>query len=519
MSRLERYFLPGLFLLAAVAVIIALSLSAGRPKFTYDSAFYLSAAKNFTQGHGLVTDLTNMHNPLPYEPFNRWPPLFPVTISLFVVLGLSPVWAASVVSALAFGVTVWFVGLLGRRFAGPAAGLIAAGLALLSVSYWIMSASALSDMMFSAVVIGALYYMTVYLGSESRRRGAFLTSVSFAAAAAMTRHIGVSLAVFGAVCLTAEAIRRRSVRDLGLGAVYAAGTVAPLVVWTAFDPMTWGVGAIGVAPPTAGFWQNLEFYRLRMSVDWGLYATRWGLDLNTLASVLRACALIGAVAVVVVGVVRWWREGPTSFPALAVVPVILLVTYMLSIVVIRSLRYIAFLDTRLVSPPYVGLYAIVGAAAVLFWKGAQDRLEGRSRALALASVALAVAIIPLWGVVPSVVRNQRTGEGFAAPEWRDAPAMSVIREKNPNLVVTDVVAPVYLFTGVPAKGIPFRGKTPLLEQLHQNPALDDGRFLVYVSTPDVPAMRDRYEVATLLGSQFVTLVHTPHDLLVAPRSW
>ncbi|HEY3317430.1 MAG TPA: glycosyltransferase family 39 protein [Coriobacteriia bacterium] len=519
MHRSDRTFvsiLAGLCLLAAVLGVV---LANGHPKLTYDSAFYLSAGENLAAGHGLTVDITNVANPLPYEPFKRWPPLYPILIGVLAVLRVPSMFAATLVSAVAFAATLAFVGLLGRQYAGRTGGVVSAALALLFVPYWIMASSALSDMLFTALAAGSVYFVSRLLADEDRPRRLLLAATGLAAAAAFTRHIGVVMALFGAVVFTAEALRRRSLRDLWRGVGYGLGTVLPLGVWTAFDPLTWGLGALRTAPGKASFLRNLWFVKLTASRDFGVYVLHPALSVDTLAAVVRGAALLAVLAVVAVGVVRWWRRGPGDFPGSALVPAAYALVYMVVIAALRSRANFAWLDSRLVSPAYPGMLAVIGAAAVLIGKRLAARIPRYPVAGAVAAACI-VLVIPIWGSVPSVVAQQRAGAGFDEPFWRYEPGIRAISERRPDSVITNVTAPVYLQTHVPVKAMTSGTATFTLGILEECSHLREDRFLVHIFNPDDPRTSNEFDVPGLIASpSFRVLMHTPGALLLEPVAW
>ncbi len=242
--------------IVAVACLLSLAVTRGRPGVGYDSVFYWSAANTLRQEGALATGvlhderLARLGNPegRPAEPgeavgqppslhpFTAWPPGYPLTVAAVgAATGTSTLTAALIINIVALALLVMAAAFLGHALAGPRAGILsAAGCAVWPV---IQAATRMvwSDTLFVALVALTLAVVVRWLDDPGTRgRYGWLAVASvLAGAATLVRYPGVTLALLIAVAGGWRAFTKRSWTDviatvLALAAV--GGMVAP-VAW------------------------------------------------------------------------------------------------------------------------------------------------------------------------------------------------------------------------------------------------------------------------------------------------
>jgi hypothetical protein len=165
--RLARSGFP--VALAGLALIgfaarVAYALATRDPDgFTGDALWYHLVANNLADGHGYVVPFQfvssfDVHlgigaNPVPTA-FHL--PLLPTVLAGFSVVGLDSEEAHLVVGCACGALTIVLVGLLGRRLAGPAAGVAAAALAALYPAMVMNDSVGLSESLTGPTVAAAL---------------------------------------------------------------------------------------------------------------------------------------------------------------------------------------------------------------------------------------------------------------------------------------------------------------------------------------------------------------------------
>ncbi|MGA9397176.1 MAG: hypothetical protein WBV22_02855 [Anaerolineaceae bacterium] len=196
-------------LIACFAVYEATAATPYGPAFGSDSVTYMESAKNLVAGKGLgLINPDGSFRLLPYAP-----PLYPLLLSVFILLGLDLLKAAFWMNALIFGVTVLMLGWSVWYFlrSNLAALLIATLLAfsevLIETHIWIMS-----DPLSLALGIGGLVALIAYL--ENRSRKMFFWSAVLTGLAFLTRYAGVAYClagILGVILFGSQSFKKRLV--------------------------------------------------------------------------------------------------------------------------------------------------------------------------------------------------------------------------------------------------------------------------------------------------------------------
>ncbi|ABW14851.1 conserved hypothetical protein [Parafrankia sp. EAN1pec] len=197
-----------------------------------DPFYYHQAANLFADGHGW---------PDPYElryfdryvPDAQHPPLTSALLAIPSVLGFTGFLSHQIFSCLLGAVSVGVVGLVGRRAAGPATGLLAAGIAALYPGMWLNDALVMSEttgILTCALLIAAAHRFW------DRRTVADACWLGAALAAAMLARAELALlALVLVVPLIAMSRPLPWRRRLGLLAAAAGTSVAVVAPWTAYN--------------------------------------------------------------------------------------------------------------------------------------------------------------------------------------------------------------------------------------------------------------------------------------------
>lgn len=128
------------------------------PNGLTDAHFYRTAATNLANGRGYVTPSLTHTNQLVSTAAH--PPLFPGLLSVFDLLGMESVTAQRLALAVVSCLAPLFVGLLGRRVAGPLVGIVAAAIAAFN-PVWIQPVGALMSESIYLVVVPLLLLLAL----------------------------------------------------------------------------------------------------------------------------------------------------------------------------------------------------------------------------------------------------------------------------------------------------------------------------------------------------------------------
>ncbi len=188
---------------------------------TWDSGSYLSVARNLVAGNGLLE-----WNGTRYQ---GAAPLFPLLLGAVRLFGVDAAAAAGSVNAAAFGLTVFAVtAWLQRHVRAPLLAVWAGCACVLSPALAPAAAHAWTEIVFILFVVVSLSLLERFLNTG--QRSALLLAAVAAAAASLTRYLGVTLIGAGAltILLRNDAAVRTRIRD---AAIWSAASTALFGVW------------------------------------------------------------------------------------------------------------------------------------------------------------------------------------------------------------------------------------------------------------------------------------------------
>jgi hypothetical protein len=203
-------FLIYLGLLFAFGVAIIIGNSPGGIGIYHDSIFYLTSATNLTNGDGL--SWFDEGNAL--KPLTHFPPLYPLTLSVFITLGVSAETAAQWISAFFFGGNVVIMGFLAASFSQRLwIGIITSILMLLSPVLLGIHLVSYSEPLF-------IFFSLTFIWTLSRHiikptKSTFILLTALAALGYLSRYVGVVLLVtgFSSILLFGEEKARTRIRN------------------------------------------------------------------------------------------------------------------------------------------------------------------------------------------------------------------------------------------------------------------------------------------------------------------
>jgi 4-amino-4-deoxy-L-arabinose transferase-like glycosyltransferase len=194
-----------------------------------DATAYHMLGENLAEGRGYIRpfDRTILGE---IRPTAEYPPLLPAILAAANLIGIRSVDAQQLVLSVLGALTVGLIGLLGRRVAGDAVGLAAAGIAAVYPMLFQSDAILMPETPFALLVTATL--LLAFRAAE--RRGALDMALVGAGAglAALTRAEGVLLALLLVVPLAWRAGELPWRRRVLLAAAGLAAVTAVIAPWT-----------------------------------------------------------------------------------------------------------------------------------------------------------------------------------------------------------------------------------------------------------------------------------------------
>lgn len=231
----DRWFVLGLLAitLAALAIRLVYALAVAPDQITPGDAHVyheLAAAVADGRGYNLFALLGRD------APTASHPPLYPLYLALFTKLGFGSLIADRAISCLLGTIAVALIGLLGRRLAGPGAGLLAAGLAAVYPQLFMVDGTVIAESLYAPLIAGVLVLAYRFLDRPTAASAAALGAVI--GLATLTRSDGILLLVVLALPLAWKVGQLRlGIGMLAIVAATAAVVLSPWLVrnWIEFD--------------------------------------------------------------------------------------------------------------------------------------------------------------------------------------------------------------------------------------------------------------------------------------------
>jgi hypothetical protein len=156
-----------------------------------DSVGYLWSAENLVKGIGLGR-LDGAGN---FRPYTHWPPLYPILLAGFDLIGYSNLESARLLGAICIVLLTIMTGLSFARSTNHSPWYVAGALVILNSSpnYWNSNIYAMTEPLYMILSLSALLLLDSYFG---RKKNIFLVLASlFIGLALITRYVGFSLLI------------------------------------------------------------------------------------------------------------------------------------------------------------------------------------------------------------------------------------------------------------------------------------------------------------------------------------
>ena len=456
-TRTSRLFLGAAILLAIIAgVIVWYAMNRG-PWAYSDSVSYIEAGRNLAEGRGLAEISASGS----VNPFLKQPPLLPVLLAFFHLLGADLLLVVRWMNTLLFGVLVASMGLIAfleHRLTYFAVPLL-----------WLTAPIILED--YTGFMSEPLYFTTGVIGLlllacffRKPRRIIFTTAAVLISLSVLTRYAGsvfVATGALGLLLFDRGSTRARMRRLIGFLLISAG----PLVLWVLIRFPGSGHGA-GAIASLKDWWSILSPLRLNMSSilsSWlplfarfsSLFtgAPQWRVQL-----ILLSLAAMIVVALLAVGITRVKRnQAVCSSDRMDVYIATLFATsaliHMLFLITVTLLGpWEVRIDTRQLSPVY--LCGFTGAFLAI--RCGMRTTNATYFAGALQAILVVSFILHAAPDARAFVLELHTnGRGYTSAGWQ-SPALLDAIEQLPaeTILISNDIEGIMFFTGHAAYRLP-----------------------------------------------------------------
>ena len=314
-----------------------------------DSLVYISVADSLVAGDGFTT-FSGHSSAL-------WPPFYSIIIALIGLLRIDSLYAGLLVNAVAFGLVVLWTGIWLRKYTGSQL-LALGGSVTVVTSYTLswLSSNVLSESLFSCLTLLALAQLGHFIESENNRQSALVWSAVFAALAAVTRYMGITVILTAAILILIST-RMPFSRRLKYAAVYCGISTAPLTLWLFHNWL------VGYSTSNRNTSNSVTISLADILSQIGDVFNLWLFSQKSpawLGLLLVAVVAFMAIGMVRMGMTRVLRGSESVFPF-----ALFIVVYLLVLTIIFPFVSWSSVHDRYISPIYV---PVIGVSAVLFYR-------------------------------------------------------------------------------------------------------------------------------------------------------
>jgi hypothetical protein len=447
-NKTKKVFLyVAIILLSLVGVtLVFLSTSRYGVGVSPDSASYISAADSLVSGRGLKC----------YDgrPYTFWPPLFPLLLAAFGLVGIDPATAARLLNAFAMGGIALICGImLSRSLKSTMLVVIGTGAVALSFPLLNVSSMAWTEPVFALLI--ALFILQMPALLRDHRVSGLVTVSVLAALCSLQRYAGVIVIASGAILillsLSQTSVRKRFKYVTG----FVVFSSAPLVLWAVRDRLLTGMFTGHSRVPSVYSLAENVTYALDTCSRWFMPETiplsirMWGLGLL----ILWAIAVIVLCRIGLVGPA--WRNCPYVWPMSVVMLVYIpFIVYTHQVGVLDELLNDRYLSP--VSAPLICLLFIaVDRTAILLSLAVPKRVSSWP-AFVLILVCAVWLKVPFDRIRETVSRQMREGvPGYTTLRWQESALAKWLRDHSfEGHILSNAPDAVYVLVGIGASTSP-----------------------------------------------------------------
>jgi hypothetical protein len=403
-SRGLRIMLALLSLAAANLVIQATSVyGAG---LSPDSVVYISAARSFLSGGGLLT--------YSGQPLTLYPPIYPVALAgMALLLGQDPFAIASWLNALLLSGTLFLSGLLVFKYTRHWTATVLSLLAFVSAPILSVSFMAWSEPLFIFFCVLALFLLEDYRErNDLRSLGLFSLTVALAA---LTRYAGIFLVAWGLVMIAIFCRQRLKVKAGHFG-IFLALATTPLVVWGIRNQILTGML---FGPRTPGF--GLAFSAFIF--DTNLAFSNWLFAGRDYLPYPYAFILVVAFLIFLTVTFRFFDQRINGLG-----PVLSFAIGYFAFVLLSSMVWRTDTGNRMLSPMYLPLVILV--ILLIKYGVAHASVWGKRVAQFFFILSLAWLAYSFVASLDAMAEHRKKGSGYSSRTFTRSPLLDLLREMD-----------------------------------------------------------------------------------------
>jgi hypothetical protein len=401
-ARISKFLLV---LLAGIGFVFIWAVTNRRGAgLSPDSVRYIASARNIMQGRGVVSyDDTAMV---------VQPPLYPALLALIgKITGADPLSFAHILSALLFGLIIYLSGQLLFKHLSPyyEFALAVTFTLLFTIPLFDIAVTASSEPLFICFVILGVRFAELHLERNERSSRTMLAVV--AALASLTRYIGVTLILWGALIVVFS--RRNSLRyAVPRLALFLCIATLPLCLWLIRNYRVSGTLFGPRAPSGYTIYENLAF-TFNTIINWYI---PWKVA-SLLPTILVAIAPIALLVFINQRKGGWHRLADATREHIAVISFV--VIYVSFLIAASTTTAYDRIGDRLLSPVFVFVTLLL---AVLIQGSVSPRrdISTATTTFILLAASAVWLVHPMGGTTRAAQSAIENGIGYNSRAWSES---------------------------------------------------------------------------------------------------
>lgn len=485
-------------MLALMGTVLLLMTTRWGVGLSPDSAIYVAAARNLSQGAGLTVPFGSEIN----APLAHHAPLYPVLLALWEWLDIDPVIGARWWQMLLFAANILLVGMLLWHLLPEQKGwgLVAAFFTMIAPPLFALHSMAWTEALFLFLSFAGFAFLSVFF-QRTNWASLLLAAISLGLAL-LTRYAGVALvgtAVIALLLLSHHPWRVRFSHTL----LFTLVSVLPFFLW------------LVRSRSRGGSIRVLSFHPVnREQLQQGLNTLAgWFLIPDMLPTLLKftllGMLLLALGAAMTIHDRRQKEQRPLlqRFPHLLILLLLFAFTY--PAFLLFSISFFDAntpLDNRILSPLYVTVLILLVYTVALVWRTVRRPWRQLAPLLILVSI---LALGQMWQSALWLRDGYQQGIGFNSVAWHYSPLLQAVRHLDAEtLIYANAPEPINLHTGRPVLRLPrkFESVTQQINSQYtvemsalRTQLFQENGAVVYFTALTIPVMPTPEELVTDLG--------------------
>lgn len=476
-SRFQpRYiYLSFCFVCFFIALTIGLLITQSGPGISADSVHYISTGENLFNGNGFQDSVGGNH------PWTSAPPLYPLSIAAFMYLGFDAEQAARMVPVLSFALLMFPLFYIGKITNSVITGYSICLICIVFYPLLFITSYAWYWMLYGFFSVTAAFFLVkLSIDSKSTNRVLCLSGF-FTALAILTGFMGISLLLTGllVIVLKNKAQLRNMVNQL---LIYGSISSIPIIPWLVRNLMlsnnlsgsNWSESSVGLLTPINQAVTVIVVNLLGPIPLFGGLISKMGIW--TVLVILGTCLILLATFVHKQSIDKkaWAKYLKGNYVVFTCA-----FTYLIVLVIVRSIWFTQVIENRLVSPSYP--FLILSAFSFIFYS---YRNIADTPLKSLLQVVIIISCISFFSyhvnTALSFYQSAKDGQQLSAPGWKNSQmvAWAAVNIPNNSIIYSDMYGLVYLEFRRPVFHLPISSDKEAMDRFLQQLTGEENIYII-----------------------------------------